>query len=172
MIAIGKDYRTIRDHNKSVGAIVLKVQPILKKDKLPSGSHHLPDTHKIRNRQYEEAYGRLIKAFEDKGTVPPDVKRTGKVLVPRSINGIPIRPGLPEPPQAPVGEFYLVEGADVYILPEECCHLVKIKTSTGSIVLDRSYGSEVNPEPANKPTLPSLHPEYPQYFKVKYIYIC
>jgi hypothetical protein len=51
VIAIGKDHRTIRNHKKSVGAIVLKVQPIWSKDKLPSGSHRLPDAHKIHNRQ-------------------------------------------------------------------------------------------------------------------------
>jgi hypothetical protein len=44
--AIGKDYRTVRDHNKSVGAVVLKVQPIWGRNKLSGGSHNLPDTHK------------------------------------------------------------------------------------------------------------------------------
>lgn len=47
--AIGKDYRTVRDHNKSVGAVVLKVQPIWGRNELSGGSHNLPDTHKIRN---------------------------------------------------------------------------------------------------------------------------
>jgi hypothetical protein len=105
--AIGKDYRTVRDHNKSVGAVVLKVQPIWGRNELSGVSHNLPDTHKIRNRQYEEAYGKLTKAFEDRGTAPPDIRRTGKVLIPLSINGILIRAGLPEPPQAPTGEFLL-----------------------------------------------------------------
>jgi hypothetical protein len=149
--AIGKDYRTVRDHNKSVGAVVLKVQPIWGRNELPGGSHNLPDTHKMLNQQYKEAYGKLTKVFEDRGAAPPNLKRTGKVLIPRSINGIPIRAGLPEPPQARTDEFYLVEGADVYIPVENCCHLVKLRTSTGGIALDRHYGSEINPEPADRP---------------------
>ena len=66
------------------------------------------------------------------------------------MNGIPIRPGLPEPPQA-AGEFYLIEGTDVYLPPEVCCHLAKIKTGTEGIVLDR-------PEASCTPLLPDYNP--------------